>query len=435
MAFHRGPWTSSVAALAAACGLASCSTHAKLRSVDADVPVATVQQSDLQLKVHTTGELRATHTVMLDAPAIGGGTLQIVRLLKSGTPVKAGNVVIQFDPSQQEYNLAQNRSDFEQAEQEIVKAKDDAAVQVAEDKTALLKAKFAVRQAELDVSKNDIVSAIDAQKNLLTLDEQKRALAQLEEDIKSHASSNQATIAVDEQKRNKAKLAMEEAQNNIEKMRVRSPISGLVVVQENMNATGGFYFGGMTLPPYQEGDQVNAGSPVAQVIDTGEMEIGAKIGEGDRANVKVGQKVQIRVDALPAKTFYGTVKSVGGMVASPFVFDSDSAHKYDVNVAFDHSDPQLRPGFSAHLTILGSDIPNAMSIPREAIFEQGGSSAIYVRTGSRFEQRSVKIRYLTEALAIVDGLKKGTEVALVNPEQVTGAAQGRRASSAARTSF
>lgn len=426
----------SVASLIAACVLASCSAQAQLRSVDGDIPVARAQQSDVQLKVYTTGELRATRTVMLDAPAIGGGTLQIVSLVKSGTPVKAGTVIIQFDPSQQEYNLAQSRSDFEQAEQEIVKAKDDAAVQVAEDQTALLKAKFTVRQAELDVSKNAIVSAIDAQKNLLTLGEQKRALAQLQQDIKSHASSNEATIAVDVQKRNKAKLAMDEAQQNIEKMRVVSPISGLVVVQENMNATGGFFFGGMTLPPYQQGDQVNPGSPVAQVIDTAQMEVIGKIGENDRANVNVGQKVQIQVDALPRKTFEGTVKSVGGMVASPYAFDSDSAHKYDVSVQFDHPDPMLRPGFSAHLTILGSKIPEAISIPREAIFQQGGAPTVYEKIGSRFEERSVKVRYLTEALAIVEGLKKGVEVALISPEQNGSAnSQGRAAKSTARAPF
>jgi HlyD family secretion protein len=125
---------------------------------DAEIPTATVKEVDLQLKVFTKGALHTEQSRGVSAPPIAGGTLQIVQLAAAGAQVHAGDVVLEFDPSQQEYNLAQNRSDLEQADQEIVKAKADAAVQTAEDQTALLKARYAVRKAELDVSKNEILS-------------------------------------------------------------------------------------------------------------------------------------------------------------------------------------------------------------------------------------------------------------------------------------
>ena len=105
---------------------------------DAEVPTATVREVDLQLKVFTKGALHTEQSRGISAPPIAGGTLQIVQLAAAGTQVRAGDVVLEFDPSQQEYNLAQNRSDLEQADQEIVKAKADAAVQTAEDQTPLL---------------------------------------------------------------------------------------------------------------------------------------------------------------------------------------------------------------------------------------------------------------------------------------------------------
>jgi HlyD family secretion protein len=117
-------------------GLSSCAMHGGTPSADSDVPVATVQRTDLNVEVNTTGDLRSTQTAELSAPPIAGGTLQIIHLVKTGSLIKTGDVIVEFDPSEQEYNLAQNRSDFEQAEQEIVKAKDDASVQEAEDKTA-----------------------------------------------------------------------------------------------------------------------------------------------------------------------------------------------------------------------------------------------------------------------------------------------------------
>jgi multidrug efflux pump subunit AcrA (membrane-fusion protein) len=418
MASKRIPFA-LIAIVLAAAGLESCSVQGAMKSADSSVPVAEVKQANVQLQVNTTGELRSTKTAMLIAPAIAGGTLQIIHMAKAGTQVKAGDPVIEFDPSQQEYNLSQNRSDYEQAEQEIVSAKDQAAVQAAQDQTALLKAQFDVRQAELEVSKKELVSAIDAQKSQLTLDEAKRALEQLQQDIQSHAASGQATIALDEEKAHKASLAMEQAQENIKNMRVVSPISGLVVIRQNQNASGGFFFSGMTLPEFQEGDQVNPGNSVADVVDMGQMEIAAKVSESDRVNVKAGQAVGIRVDALPGGSFQGRVKTIAGS-AGDFFFDSGSGKKSDVTVQLDHPDKSLRPGFTAHLTIFGDHLEKALTIPREAVFEKDGKPIVYAKSENGFEPRTIQIRYLTEGLAVIGGLPEGTQVALVNPEQQPG---------------
>ncbi|HLJ41152.1 MAG TPA: HlyD family efflux transporter periplasmic adaptor subunit [Candidatus Acidoferrales bacterium] len=416
MALKNIPFGSLVLFALATVSLASCAARGATQSSTQDIPVAAVKQGELQPKVYTTGELRATQTAMLIAPPIAGGTLQIIQLVKTGTPVKKGDVVVAFDPSQQQYNLEQAQSDFAQAEQEIVKAKDDSAVQTAQDQTALLKATFAVRQAELDVSKHEIVSSIDAQKNQLTFDEAKRALAQLQQDIQSHAASNQATVAVDNEKRNKASLAMHQAEENIANMQVKSPIDGLVVVRENENASGGFFFGGMSLPEYQVGDQIGPGNVVADVIDIGQMEIAAQVGEADRANLKIGQSVEAKVDALPGLAVRGKVKTLAGM-SGGFFFDEDAAHKFSVTVQLTQANAELRPGFTTRLVILGDPLKHALYVPRQAVFQKDGKATVYVKTGGGFDAREIKIRYVTEGLAVIDGLKEGAQVALIDPTQ------------------
>lgn len=410
----RSPFALLLACLLAIAWLASCSAQGKVRSSDTDIPVAPVKQSDVHLRVNATGDFHSTRTAMMTAPAIAGGSLQIIRLAKGGSVVKAGDDVVDFDPSQQEYNLGQNRSDLDQAEEEIVKAKDDAAVQDAQDQTALLKAQFDVRQAELEVSKKDLVSAIDAQKNQLTLDEAKRALAQLQQDIKSHAASGQATIAVDQEKAHKAKLAMDQALENIKNMQVHSPLAGLVVIRQNSYAAGGVFFGGMAVPDYQQGDQVYAGSVIADVIDMDNMEITAHVSESDRVNVKVGQPVEIHVDALPGIVLPGTVKNVA---AGASYFFGSSGGNSDVTIALKHSNKELHPGFTAHVVILGDDVPRALWIPRQAVFEKDGKQIVYARDANGFEPRSIQIKYLTEGVAVIDGLKVGTEVAVIDPSQ------------------
>ncbi len=185
------------------------SAMSEFKPAEKHIATARVKRGTLEIKVYSSGELRATKGVSLMAPAVaGGGALQIVSLLKTGTRVKPGDVVIAFDPSEQQYKLEQARSEVAEAEQQIAKSKADAAVSAAEDKVNLLKARFDVRRAELDVSRNELLSSIDAQKNNLALDEAKRRLAQLEQDVKSRVASNQAGIAVLEEKRNKSKLSM-----------------------------------------------------------------------------------------------------------------------------------------------------------------------------------------------------------------------------------
>src|SRR5579864_1325722 len=383
---------------------------------DATIPTATVKEVDLQLKVFTKGALNTEQSRVISAPPIAGGTLQIIQLAAAGAKVHAGDVVLEFDPSQQEYNLAQNRSDLEQADQEIVKAKADAAVQTAQDQTALLKAKYAVRRAELEVSKNEIVSPIDAQKNLLALDEAKRALAQLQLDIQSHAASNEAALAISLEKQHKARLAMDQAEQNIKNMHIAAPIDGLVVIHNNTDSNGGFFMDGITLPDYHVGDQANPGSLIADVIDISHLEVTAQVSETDRINLKMGQAVDIKVDALPGETFTGKVQTVGGATTHEF-WDDNAQHKFDVAVQLDRPDPRLHPGFAVRLSILGDNLSHAVSIPGEAVFEHDGKKVIYCKRSRGFEMQEVKVRAVSEGRAILDGISSGTVVALVNPEK------------------
>jgi len=383
---------------------------------DAEVPTTTVKEVDLQLKVFTKGALHTEQSRGLSAPPIAGGTLQIVQLAAAGAHVHAGDVVLEFDPSQQEYNLEQNRSDLEQADQEIVKARADAAVQTAEDQTALLKAKYAVRKAELEVSKNEILSSIDGQKNILALDEAKRALTQLEQDIRSHGASNDAALAISQEKHHKARLEMDQAELNIKNMKITSPIDGLMVIHGNRDSTGGFFMDGMTLPDYHVGDQVNPGSSIAEVIDSSHLEISAQVGETDRTNLKTGQSVEIKVDALPGESFTGKVRTVGGATAREF-WDDNAKHKFDVAIQLDRADPRLRPGFEAQLSILGDHLSRAVSLPAEAVFEHAGKKIVYCERGRGFEMQEVKVLALSEGRAILEGIPVGTIVALVNPDK------------------
>jgi multidrug resistance efflux pump len=381
-----------------------------------DVPTIRVARGDLDLKIYTMGELHAGKTAMLVAPSVGT-TLRLIFLANTGTRVKAGDLVADFDPSDQQHNLEVASYDLKQAEQTIAKAQADASVQDAQDKVDLLKAEFDVRRAEMDVSKKDLVSAIDAKKNLLALDEAKRRLAQLQEDIPSHTASNQASIAVAKEKLAKARLSMEQAQKNIQEMHLRAPMDGLVAVQENRQTN--VFYTGMRFSEYRQGDQVEPGGFVAQVLDVSEMEIQGKVAETDRANLSPGQPAQIQVYALPHLPIVGKVKDVAGAALQAGFFSDSGSSKFGVVIAVDHADPQLRPGLTGLAAIAAGEVKNVLYLPPQAIFAKNDSPVAYVRKGSEFVPEKIKIRRRSETRVAVEGLAEGTEVALVNPEQET----------------
>lgn len=379
------------------------------------VPTARVTKGPLKLTVHATGDLRAGRTVTLVAPPVGG-MLRIVTLIQTGMPAKAGSTVVEFDPADQQYALEQAKSELDEAEQGIVKIRADAAVQAAQDEVALLTARFDVRRGELDTAANEFIGAMDAEKNKLSLEEAKRRLAQLLEDVKSRTATNQASLAVALEKRNKAQLAMQRAQQVIDSLVIKAPFDGVVSLKENRDASGGMIFWGMILPEYRAGDQISPGRPVADVIEAGRMEVRAKIDETDRPNLVAGQPAVIEVDALPGEKFTARIGQLSGLANRASFFESASVTRlFDVTLQFDHPDPRLKAGVSVRVTLDGKELQGALHVPRQAVFDKNGKNFVFVKTGEHFEPHDVKVEQRTESRVVISGLPEGAEIALVDP--------------------
>ena len=388
-----------------------------------EIPTTRVIRGPLKLDVHATGELRASRVASLMAPP-AGGALRLVRMADTGAALHAGDVAMEFDPAAQQFSLEQAKSELAEAEQEIIKMRADVDVRTADDGVNLLTARFDVRRAELDARADEtIIAAVERKKRLLALEEAKRRLAQLEEDVQSRTATNRAALAVVEEKRTKATLAAQRAQQIIESLIVRTPIDGLVIARENRDQTNIFY-SGMTLPPYRAGDMVMSGRLVLEVHASGTMEVRTKVNEQERANVSEGQAASVVADALPGPPFQARVSSLAGAAARATFFDSSSGplRLFDVGLRLDRPDPRLKPGTSVRIIVNGAEIRDALTLPRQAVFQKDGKPVVYVRSGTGFAARDVQIAHRTESRVALTGLEAGTEVSLVNPETATAAA-------------
>ena len=225
--------------------------------------------------------------------------------------MKKGDVVVEFDPSDQEYQVEEQQSILLEAQLEIEKLQAENAAQKAQDDVDLLTARFDVRKAELDVQGNELLSSIEARKSELTLDEARRRLAQLEEDVTSRAKSSEAAMAVAAEKRNKAQITIDQAQRLLDQMQLRATMDGIVAVRENRETN--FFFWGMTFNEYREGDTVSSGSLVAEVLDLSQIEFSAKVSETERARLAEGQSAMVAIDALGGAPIKARTSLVGGI--------------------------------------------------------------------------------------------------------------------------
>ncbi len=329
--------------------------------------------------------------------------------------MRSGDVVVEFDPAEQQFNLEQAQFDFRLADQEIARADAQAAVQVAADDVALLHARYDVRRAELETQANELVSEITAKQNLLLLEEARQRLAQLETDVVAHRTTTLASAAGLREKRNKAQLAVQVAERNIASLAVRAPFDGYVTIRTNFMAFGGIGFPG--IPEYRVGDSTFSGQTIADVFDTAQAEVTAKLSERDRANVAPGQAVEIAVDAAPAAKLRGRVRAVSG-IASRSIFETGT-RQFDI--AFDVDGLVLvRPGVTATIAIAGPTFDDVLYVPRTAVFETSGKPVVYVPAGAGFEAHEVRVRAWTDSVAVIENIDQAAEIALVNPTAAAG---------------
>ncbi len=75
----------------------------------------------------------------------------------------------------------------------------------------------------------------------------------------------------------------------------------------------------------------------------------------------------------------------------------------------------MRPGLTAHIFINGDPRKDVLYVPRQALFLKENKRIVYVRNGSSFEPREVKIQAENESRAAIEGISAGTEIALIDP--------------------
>ncbi len=369
---------------------------------------AFVEQKDFVSKVRVHGIVEAVESHTIAAPRLSGqglNTLIITRLVKNGSAVHQGDVLVEFDRQAQLKNVLDKEAEYKGLVAQIAKKEAEQAAARAADETELKKAEDALKTAELEVKKNEIVSRIDAEKNMQDLEQARATFQQLTQtfDLKRLAAKAEKRIL--EIQRDRALTAMKWAQSNTEKMLVHASMDGVAVI--NSMWKGG------SMSDVQEGDEVRAGFPFMQVVNPARMQIRAKVNQADIEELRQTQSVRIRLDAYPELDFGGRVESIAA-VAQTSTF-SGKARTVVVLFTINGTDSKLMPDLSASVDIEVERQPNALVAPRDAVIRENGKNFVMVKSGSGYDKREVKLGAANDAEQVIaSGVQKGAEL-LRNP--------------------
>ena len=141
-----------------------------------------------------------------------------------------------------------------------------------------------------------------------------------------------------------AEISMQNLQDAMNNYTITAPISGTIIEKDA-----------------KVGDAVKAGDTLCIVYDLSYLEMGINVDELQISSITVGQKVQISADAVPDKTYVGTVTRVSMKGTS-----NSGTTTYPVTIRIDDTDG-LRPGMNANAEIVVAEAKNALVVPNAAV--------------------------------------------------------------------
>ncbi len=375
------------------------------------VRTAEVVRGEFVDRLSVRGEIKAAQSVLMTAPQIYGD-LMIRTLSPEGSRVKKGDVVAELDATSLQRDLEQRKSDLREAEAEIAESQAKTRSTEEQDRTDVLKAQYDVERARLDVSKESIVPRLDAEKARLALSDAEQKLKDAENKLKGDHAAGVADLASHQQKREKAKIQIQQIQRNLASMTLRAAVDGIVTILSNQRAGG---IGGGNAPPFRPGDRVWAGAAIAELPDLSRIQLRSAIEESERSRVKTGQSAVVHLDSIPEMDFRAHVISVSPLT-KPDYSTWPPARNFELILQLDQGDPRIRPGMNATARIAVGRLANVLLLPSEAVFHKAGQSIAYVQRRRSFEERAIREFRSGEGRTVVsEGLRQGERVALQNP--------------------
>ncbi|MDY0103719.1 MAG: efflux RND transporter periplasmic adaptor subunit [Lentimicrobium sp.] len=366
-----------------------------------------VKFGDFSINVTTSGELEAKNSENILGPSglreVRIWQVQISDLIAEGSIVDSGQYVATLDRTEITNRMKDLESELEKLESQFIKTKLDTSMDMRAAREELINLKYALEERQITVDQSIYEPPATQRQAKIDLEKAQRAYEQAEKNFKLRTAKNDANMQEVFASYSQAQRKLEQIREVLKGFTVTAPKAGMVIYKRNWD--GSKIGVGATMSSW---DNV-----VATLPNLTEMISKTFVNEIDISKVKVGQKVQIGVDAFPEKQYTGEVTEVANIGEQ---MRNSNAKVFEVVIRVNEFDSILRPAMTTKNIINTSIIPQVLYLPIECIHTADSVSFVYTVSGQLKQQIRTGASNENQII-ITEGLEEGDEVYLSPPEK------------------
>jgi HlyD family secretion protein len=336
-------------------------------------------------------------------------TLTLEKVVPPGTFVRKGDVVAEFDRQYMLTRLDDYRATMDQVEAGMRILEADLEVERKSHQQSIEAAKADLEKARIDLKTVPVQSAIMTERLKLLAEQAEAKYKQLLKEVSLKEITYAADRRIAELERQQALNELRRAEANADRLLVRAPIDG-VVVMESIFRSG-------EMARIQAGDQLQPGMLFMRIVDMSSMLVQARANQVDVERLRIGQRARIRFDAYPDLELPAHVHAIAPMPTSGG-FRASYVKEVPVVLKIDKLDPRVIPDLSVSADVVLEEEDSAVVAPLAGIFRDSpdGVPYVFVQKPGGWERRPVELGVRNHIYAAVrSGLRPGEVIALERP--------------------
>lgn len=331
-----------------------------------------VEKGRFDIKVTTTGELQAKNSEKIIGPSglqrLWIYDVKITDLIPEGSIVDSGDYVATLDRAEVESKLKDVESELQKMESQFIKTQLDTTLELRNSRDELINLKYAMEEAQITLDQSKFEPPATIRQNNISLEKAQRTYEQAVKNYKLKVEQAIAKMVEVSASRHDQKRKQEDLIKIQDEFIVNAPKGGMVIYMKEWG--GAKRKVGSSISPWN--------NVVATLPDLASMISKTYVNEIDISKVKVGQTVEIGVDAFPEKKFTAKVTEVANVGEQ---LPNSDAKVFEVTMTLNESDTTLRPSMTTSNIISVSTFDDVLFIPLEALHQNDSLKYVFKKDG------------------------------------------------------
>jgi HlyD family secretion protein len=321
-------------------------------------------------------------------------------------PQQKQDADFRIDSAKKEHERAQSDFEYSKALYEkkfITKSEFD------RDEFAEYRAQVELQKAERDLEILEKYTHVkDLEQKTSDVSEAEKELERIKQEADNKLSEKQVAVQARKDELALKQQRLAKLEDKMSKTKIIAPTDGLVVYG---GGGGGRWFGNEN--QIKEGAEVFERQTIMQLPDTSEMKVVVRIHEAQTDKIQLDQEAFVEVEGINDRKFTGRITKIAVLADSQNRWLNPELKEYETEITLNESDALLKPGVTARVEILVSELTDVVAVPVQSIYSKVHKSFVFIGDQDDAEPVEVQLGLSSdEFVEIKSGLEPGQEVLL-----------------------